>query len=515
MRFNELKNNKSKKSQKKGGENMTHDEYVVELAIKNPNVEIIDEYVNQIVPVMHRCKIHDYKWMVRPGNALNAKGCPKCSKTYRKTHEEYVAELKETNPHIIVLGKYIDAKTKVLYKCTIHNVEWETLPHIALNGCGCSMCKSDLIRLRLTKEEEKYNEELAQINPNIEAIEEYVNSHTKIKHRCKICGYNWMVTPTSTLSGHGCPKCGIEKSVAPRRKTHEQYVEELKITNPNVEVLGVYSGADTKILHKCKLDGYEWFATPENVKKYKSCPMCYNKPRNPHENYVNRISEINPNVIPIETYKTCKDKILHKCRVCGNEWKTTPEVILMGCGCPLCSIKKQTKEKTKTNDQYLLELSQINPNIEPLEEYKNSNTPIKHRCKIDNYEWFVTPAHLLHDTGCPLCNNSKGELAVRKWLDNHNISYITQKKFDDCKDKRRLPFDFYLPEFNTCIEYDGEQHYRMVTFGCSDIELCNRHFERTKRHDEMKNKYCEDNGIRLIRISYYENVKEKLDLLLA
>ena len=295
----------------------------------------------------------------------------------------------------------------------------------------------------------------------------------------------------------------------------DEYIAELAIKNPNIEVIGEYVNTRTPIMHRCKVHNYEWMARPGNLLSGKGCPMCINKPQNPDEHYKKRVSEINPDVVPLEEYRTCKDKILHKCLVCGNEWRTAPEVILMGCGCPLCGIIKQTKQRTKTNEQYLLELQQANPNIEPLEEYKGANTLIKHRCKIDNYEWFATPAHLLYNTGCPVCDNSKGEQAVRNWLDKHNISYIAQKKFDDCVDKRGLPFDFYLPKLNTCIEYDGEQHYRMVTFGCKDLDLCNKHFERTQKHDKMKNKYCEDNGIRLIRISYDENVEEKLDLLLA
>ncbi len=427
---------------------MTHDEYVAELAIRNPNIEVIGEYVNMGVSIMHRCKNHDYEWMVTPGNALRYKGCPKCSKRYRRTHEDYVAELKEVNPNLIVLGTYINARTKILHRCIVHDVEWEAYPYLTLKGCGCRKCGSDLTTPLKTKTTKQYKEELAQINPNIEVLEEYQKAYIPILHKCKIDGYTWKAKPQNLLSHTGCPKCNKYY-----RRTVEEYVEELSIASPNVEL--------------------------------------------------------------VEGYKNLTTKAVHKCKVCNYVWETKPEVMLRGCGCPKCGNKINGAKRTKSQEQYEKELSMINPNIEIIDKYINSLTPVRHRCKIDNYEWFVTPAHLLHDTGCPICASSKGETKVKEWLEAKNINYEPQKRFKGCKDKKTLPFDFYLPDLNICIEYDGEQHFRPVTFNGTDLAVCERNFETTKKHDEMKNKYCEDNGIRLIRIPYYENVKEKLDLLLA
>lgn len=110
------------------------------------------------------------------------------------------------------------------------------------------------------------------------------------------------------------------------------------------------------------------------------------------------------------------------------------------------------------------ELFIVNPDIEAVEQYINQNTPILHRCKIDGHEWKAAPNNILQGTGCPVCNLSHGERQIRRWLCNNNISYILQKTFEDCKNKKQLPFDFYLPEYNICIEYDGEQHFRPVDF---------------------------------------------------
>ena len=95
------------------------------------------------------------------------------------------------------------------------------------------------------------------------------------------------------------------------------------------------------------------------------------------------------------------------------------------------------------------------------------------------------------------------EIKVRKWLDGHNIDYIEQKRFEDCRDKRKLPFDFYLPKYNCCIEVDGTQHFY------SGIKLHGHLFdekevEEIQRRDKIKSNYCKNNDIELLRLSYLD-----------
>lgn len=70
------------------------------------------------------------------------------------------------------------------------------------------------------------------------------------------------------------------------------------------------------------------------------------------------------------------------------------------------------------------------------------------------------------------------------------------------KDIKTLPFDFYLPKYNCCIEYDGQQHFKPNGFS-SGYE----YFVKTVEHDRMKDQYCKDNNILLIRIRYDENAE--------
>lgn len=122
---------------------------------------------------------------------------------------------------------------------------------------------------------------------------------------------------------------------------------------------------------------------------------------------------------------------------------------------------------------------------------------------------------------CPKCaiNTSNIANTVERYLDFLNIDYIKEYRFVDCKDKRCLPFDFYIPSYNCCIEVDGEQHY----FENSQTKWRNgknvgEQFEKIKLHDKIKTEYCKNNGINLIRIKYdvirNNKFKEKINELL-
>jgi hypothetical protein len=78
-----------------------------------------------------------------------------------------------------------------------------------------------------------------------------------------------------------------------------------------------------------------------------------------------------------------------------------------------------------------------------------------------------------------------------------------------CKYINVLPFDFYLPKYNICIEYDGEQHFEPLEF-FGGIKA----FDELKKRDEIKTKFCRDNNIKLIRISYRDSIKKYLEKIL-
>ena len=299
--------------------------------------------------------------------------------------------------------------------------------------------------------------------------------------------------------------------------THEEFMEKFYIKNENaenIEILGEYKGSKIKIKCRCKIDGYEWETIPNSLLNGRGCPKCYNNRRGDtlrktYEEFINELKEINSDIEIIGEYINDKTKIKCKCKKDGYEWEVTPNSLLnKNCGCPKCYNNRRCDILRKTHEEFINKLKEINDNIEVLGEYVNSYTKIKVRCKIDGYEWEVTPNSLLNGYGCPKCNESKGEKRIAKYLDSRDIEYKREHKFDDCRSKKKLPFDFYIPSLNVAIEYDGGQHYKIVKhFGGLD------NFIIIVIRDTIKTKYCEKNNIKLIRIPYwdFDNIEEILE----
>lgn len=101
------------------------------------------------------------------------------------------------------------------------------------------------------------------------------------------------------------------------------------------------------------------------------------------------------------------------------------------------------------------------------------------------------------------------ENLVQIELESKKIIYEKEYKFKDCKYKRELPFDFYIKDINLCIEVDGEQHYKPVKFGEISIEESEKRFKKQQKKDNIKNQYCKNNNIELLRIPYWDFNKEE------
>lgn len=182
---------------------------------------------------------------------------------------------------------------------------------------------------------------------------------------------------------------------------------------------------------------------------------------------------------------------------------------LRGSGCPKCFGTKK-----KTLDQFIGEANHVH-GIDmydySLVNYERAHSYIEIKCNTCGYVFLQTPhAHINQKQGCPHCNFSHGELAVEKWLKKYNIKFEDQKTFENCKYKKKgnLEFDFYLSDFNMCIEYDGEQHFKEGRFFAT-----NKNLKEIKIRDQIKNDYCFQNGIRLLRIPYWDfnNIEKILE----
>ena len=196
-------------------------------------------------------------------------------------------------------------------------------------------------------------------------------------------------------------------------------------------------------------------------------------------------------------------KIVITCKIHGDFEQLPTQHINRKGGCPKCqkSFKLNTLTFIKKSKDIFGDIFDYS-----LVEYKNWKTKIKLICKKHQHIFYVQPnAHLSKSQGCPKCIMSKSEFKLYKILENNKIKFEYQKKFDECKNIKKLPFDFYLPDINTCIEFDGIHHFEPVEkFGGI------KNLENVISNDKKKNDFCKRQQINLIRIHYKNNTYEKL-----
>lgn len=410
----------------------------------------------------------------------------------------------------LVSTKYINAKSKYKFICNKHKeygVQETYLRNLARGQC-CHYCGKE----KSANSKRVPEEELKKITENAEFIyvrSEVINHERNIVYKCKKHldkgEFHTTVSNMRTSNGN-CPYC------LNRRKDTNSFKEEMKNINPNIEILGEYINDHTKIKCKCLIDEYEWDGIPNNLLRGEGCKKCASRKqgifsRHTQKWFDEKIKEIHANIVVLTPYITMKDKVTCKCLLDGYVWETTPDALInRKTGCMKCSNRRTGERCRKTNKEFLEQLKNVNPNIIPLEEYIDDHTKIQCKCEIHNYIWSVAPNKILHRyTGCPKCSASSSENKLNFILEKWGYRYEIEKKYDDCKDQKCLPFDKYLPDFNILIECDGEQHFKPVTFGVFSEEEALEKFKITQKHDKMKNEYCEKNGIPLIRIPYWEN----------
>lgn len=344
---------------------------------------------------------------------------------------------------------------------------------------------------------EQFVKDMSEINPNIQILGKYTNNKAKILCMCKIHNVKWEVTPHHLKEGQGCKQCGISQI---SKNNQKKVIEKLSIVNPDIVILSFEKVDDKHILVTDKKCGHTWKTTPTAVLHGSGCPTCNRlSQRKTHEQFVQELNIIHPNIVILNQYITGKTRIECLCTVDGHTWNAKANNLLSGYGCPVCGRKRTGLKKRKTNEQFTLEMSLINPDIELLEPYTTCHSKIKCKCKLDGYEWYGMPSNLLRKEGCPLCCASKGEKEITKYLKESKLEYQPQIMFDGLLGvgNGKLSYDFYIPQYNLLIEYQGEQHFESVEhFGGEEQLLVQQ------EHDKKKREYAYNNGYNLLEISY-------------
>lgn len=130
-----------------------------------------------------------------------------------------------------------------------------------------------------------------------------------------------------------------------RAKSPEEFAHELEQVAPDVELLGEYANARTKVACQCRVCGREWDAVPNHLLHGVGCPDCAGTARVTPESFAARVATIAPNVELLGPYVNARTRIDCRCRICDHIWSPYPKSLLQGYGCPECGKRKSLESR--------------------------------------------------------------------------------------------------------------------------------------------------------------------------
>lgn len=504
-------------------------------------------YIDAKTKVIVICKKHG-PFKVPPFLHLRGGGgCIGC-KTGRLTTEQFIARSKRLFP-----GKYDYAETSftltndtIRIICRAHgSFEQLASNHLAAKE-GCAKC---VYQKRFGFERQPHElsgrskkARFAQTKKRLsqqEFVERAMAAHGK-RYDCSRaiyrtqydgvsvgCGDHGLFTiaPHNLWKGGGCPNCARAERGMARRLTTEEFVlranaiHGAKYTYTNT----MYTTAKAKVSVTCAVHG-DFSVLPSNHLAGRGCYVCSqerkvvllnNVARHSQEEVIARFKSVHgfKYDYSLVRYIRSIDPVQIGCPEHGL-FDQAPVHHFDGKGCPKCA-KEITRNANRLNEAEVIERFQ-NLHGKRFDysrfRYKDFKAKSLIGCRDTGHGIFEMSAQAhLEGKGCPACSQSKGERFVDEWLRESGYKFEREFSIPSAAGARgRLRFDFLISEHKVLIEFDGEQHFRPVTFFGSSKETALKVHEEIKRRDKTKNIWAATNGYKLIRIRYDDDIREKL-----
>lgn len=300
-----------------------------------------------------------------------------------------------------------------------------------------------------------------------------------------------------------------------KKLTTEQFIERARNKHGDLYDYSetIYDGKDCKVKIICKKHGNFHCNPSDHSVKGSGCQKCAGMGylENPLDYFIERADIIHKNKYDYTKfiYKTAKTKSIVVCPIHG-DFKVHPNNHLNKSGCPDCRGDKisQTRISSNPDENIYEKLKKIHNNKYTYPPQPNIDRNNKHKltiiCPIHGEFTQILINHFYRGCGCEKCGNnrlSKGEKRIEEFLFEYNINHIREYSFEGCINEltgRKLFFDFYIPEHNTCIEFQGKQHFEESEF----FRMKSGDLDELKRRDEIKVKFCILNNINLIKITH-------------
>lgn len=331
------------------------------------------------------------------------------------------------------------------------------------------------------------------------SLVEYENNKKKVKIICPKHG-EFEQRASAHSTGQGCPECKFEK----RRTGLGEFLircEEVHGDKFDYSLVTEYKNHNTKVKVICKKHG-EFLISSKKHLIGQGCSECKKLGL---DGFIEKAKEKwgDRYDYSLIKYKNNKEKVNIICKKHGVFKQRVTDHFNTEHGCPECAL---SEVRVSIND-FIKRSNNIHNNKYDYSkvEFKTNKDYIIITCSKHGEFRQKMESHMNKGQGCPICKESRGEKEIRKYLIDEKIKFKSQKKFDDCIYKDKLIFDFYLPDSNTSIEYNGKQHYEPNDyFGGEEA------FKKQLIRDNIKKEYCENNNIKLIIIRYDEDINKKL-----
>jgi len=423
-------------------------------------------------------------------------------KKTKLTQEQFIDNCRKThgNKYDYSLVRYTGCFNKINIICKEHGT-FTQVSSTHLKGSGCPTCGRERTKTKQSAGIDNFIIKAKKIHGDKYdySFIKYINKNTKVKIICSQHGV-FEQTPDSHINGKsGCPICyGNYKP-----KTQEYINKVKKLHNCKFDYsLTSYINKYSKIEVICPNHGVFKITASHHAKGI-GCSKCSKTHHYTNEEFIEKAIKAHNNEFNYSlcNYINANTKVKIVCPKHGI-FEQVASVHLNGRGCPICTNEK----RHLTTDDFTNKSIEIHGNKYDYSKvkYEKNREKVIITCKKHG-DFTQTPHSHLKGQGCPICKESKGEKEIADFLLKHNIKAIREHKFTNCKNINPLPFDFYLPDLNICIEFNGEQHYKpMEYFGGV------KSFKLQKEKDNIKKEYCINKNINLITIKFNENISEKL-----
>ncbi len=472
------------------------------------------EYTNSNTKITIICSEHG-SFEQAAGSHLSGAGCPHCGviergKRSRKTLEEFIADARAVHGDRYDYSEvdYQGASENVTIICSEHG-PFEQSPHGHTSGRGCQKCRAVELSERFSWTTEEFVENARRVHGDFYDYSEvdYINQSTPVIINCPHHG-QFTQLPGNHISGKGCQKCGWAESANKLRGTKEKFVAAAREVHGNKYDYSqvVYQTTHDPVAVKCPKHGVFYISPGSHISQKAGCSECgheatADKQRGTTEEFIAKAKQVHGDKFDYTQvdYLNSNANIIIVCPKHG-EFEQIPYNHLMGKGCTRCAMEKQSESQRATTEEFITKAKRIHGERYDYSEvdYQAAIEKVTIVCRKHG-PFSLTPNAHLRGVGCAACTESKGEVRIAELLDAWKHVYHRQWTHPDCVYITKLRFDFFIPEHNLLIEFDGQQHFKAIDLFGGEEALA-----ETQRRDGIKNKFAHEYSYRLLRIPYWD-----------